>query len=327
MFLGAKSIVGLAWQNSYGVAPSVSSVMFIPVLSENIDPVIPPLYSNEFDGVLEEGKNVEQGASTIPGDIQVNVGPITLGQILKAALGDPTTTIVGSSYQHVFVPRSGDFDLNSAQRPFGIFKSWSGVNSAELMYDMACATLELSVAAGELLKCKAGFVGGKQSYVAPQVPSYPAGRRMPWDVASVQVGSGAGLAAHPEIKQLTITMDNGVEAKHTLAGIQYPSRNERTGFRKLTIGGTMLFESLLEYDAFIGQSERVFIATFVSKDTIMTNTRNILRIDAPSLRYKEFKRPSGGPGRIECQFTADMVYNAGSGHAFKVTLTNTYAAY
>lgn len=327
MFLGAKSVVGLAWQNSYSVAPSVSSVMFLPILGESIDPNIPQLYPNDFTGVLEEAHEVEQGASSIGGDITLNAGPITLGQLLKAAIGDPTTTAAGSCFQHVFVPRSGDFDLQSAQRPFGIFKSWAGVGSAELFYDMNLNTLELSVAQGELLKVKAGFVGGKQSYVAPVVPTYPAGRRLPWDVASVQVGSGTGIAAHPEFKSLTVSIDNAVEAMHTLSGLQYPARNARTGFRKLSISGTLLFDSLLEYDAFVNQTERLFVATFVSKDTIMTNTRNILRIDAPSLRYKEVKKPTGGPGRIELQVSADAVYNAGSGHAFKATLTNTYTAY
>lgn len=327
MYNGLKAIVGLAAQNSYGTAPAVGSYMFLPILSESIDLTIPPLYPNDFTGILEEAKEVEQGAGSIGGDITLNAGPITLGQILKAAIGDPATAISGSSYQHTFVPRSGDYQLESAQRPFAIFKSWSGVGSAEVYSDMALNTLELSVAQGELLKVKAGFIGGKQGYAAPQVPSYPAGRRIPWDVASIQVGSSTGMAAHPEFKSLTVTVDNALEAMHTLSGLQYPSRIARTGFRKLSISGTLLFESLLECDAFLNQSERIFIATFVSKDTIMTNTRNILRIDVPSLRYKELKKPTGGPGRIELQVSADAVYNAGSGHAFKATLSNTYAAY
>lgn len=327
MYNGLKAVVGLAAQNSYGTAPAVGSLMFLPILSETIDPNIPPLYPNDFTGVLEEAHEVEQGASTIAGDLTLNAGPITLGQLLKAAIGDPTTAVAGSSYQHTFVPRSGDFDIYSAQRPFAIYKGWSGVNTAELFYDMALNTLELSVAAGELLKVKGGFVGGKQSDVAPIVPSYPAGRRIPWDVASIQVGSSTGMAAHPEFRSLTVTIDNGIEAKHTLSGLQYPARNERTAFRKISIAGTLLFDSRLEYDAFINQTERRFIATFVSKDTIMTNTRNVLQIDIPSLRYKEGKKPTGGPGRIELQVSGDAVYNSGSGHAFKVTLSNTYAAY
>lgn len=324
---GIKAIIGLAAQNSYGTAPSVSSYMFLPILSESLDPDLPPLYPNDMTGVIEEAHEVEQGASRIGGDVVLNAGPITLGQLLKAAIGDPTTTIQGSSQQHVFVPRSGDFDIFAGQRPFAIFKSWSGVNTAEIYANMALNTLELSVAAGELLKLKGGFVGGTPSDAAPQVPTFPAGRRIPWDVASVQVGSGTGMAAHPEIKSMTITIDNAIEAQHTLGGSLFPTRLARTGFRKLKIAGTMIFDSRLEFDAFQAQTERIFIATFVSKDIIMTNTRNILRLDAPSMRYTEFKKPTGGPGRVEVQFNADAVYNAGSGHAFKATLANTYTAY
>lgn len=328
MFNGMKATVGLAFQNSYGTAPSVSSVMFLPILGETIDPVVPPLYPNDFTHVLEEAHEVEMGAESIAGDITLNAGPITLGALLKAALGDPTSAIAGSSYQHTFVPRSGDFDIYTANRPLAVFKGWAGVNSSELFYDMNLNTLELSVAQGELLKVKAGFVGGKQSYVAPQpAPTFPAGRRLPWDVASIQVGSGSGIAAHPEFRSFALQIDNGIEPMHTLAGQTEPARNARNGFRKISISGTMLFDNLLEYDAFLAHTERVFIATFVSKDTIMTNTRNTLRIDIPSLRYKELKKPTAGPGRIEVQVSGDAVYNAGSGHALRVILANTYAAY
>lgn len=328
MHLGLKAVIGLAAQNSYGTAANVSSYMYIPILGETLDPALPPLYPNDFTGVLEEGHEVEQGASNIGGDLTVNFGPISAGHLLKAALGDPTSAIAGSSYQHTFLPRSGDFDVLSAQRPYSIFKGWSGVNTAEIYSDMNLNTLEFAIAAGELLKLKAGWVGGKRADAAPvNAPSYPAGRRIPWDVASIQVGSGTGMAAHPEFKSLAIALDNAVEAQHTLGGSQWPTRNTRTGFRKITVSGTLLFDNRLEYDEFIAQTERPFIATFVSKDTIMTNTRNILRLDIPSLRYKEFKKPTGGPGRIELQVTADAVYNSGSGHAFKATLSNTWAAY
>lgn len=328
MFNGMKATVGLAHQNSFGTIAAANSVMFLPILSENIDQTIPPLYPNDFTGVMEEAHEVEEGANMVGGDISLNAGPITLGHLLKAMLGDETVSIQGSSYQHVFVPRSGDFDIYTAQRPVSIFKSWAGVNSAEIYYDMAMNTMELSVTAGELLKVKCGFVGGKQSYAAPQAaPTYPAGRRLPWDVTSIQVGSGTGVAAHPEFKAFALTMDNGIAAEHTLAGSTDPARIARTGFRKFSISGTMLFDSLLEYDTFIQQQERLAIITFVSKDTIMTNTRNTLRIDIPSLRYKEVKKPTGGPGRVEVQVAGDCVYNAGSGNALKVTLTNTYAAY
>lgn len=327
MTLGVKGIIGVAHQNSFGTAPSVSSVMYLPFLSESIGLQVPPLYNNDFDGVIEEASEVEEGPRTIGGDLTLNAGPITLGQLLKSALGDPTTTVAGSSYQHVFVPRSGDFDIYSAQRPCAIVKTWAGVNTAELLYNMALGTLELSCAAGELLKVKAGFVGGVQSYIAPPTVSYPAGRRVPWDVASIQVGSSTGIAARNNWRNFTVTVDNALEAKHNLANTQYPARIERTGFRKIAISGTMVFDDLLEYDAFLAQSERRLIISFVSKDTIMTNTRNLMTISIPSFRFKEFKKDTAGPGRIEAQFSGDAVYNSGSGHAFQFTLANTYAAY
>ena len=325
--IGMKAQFGVAMQNSYGTPVAATSAMFIPILSEGIEVAIPPLYPNDFTGVLEEAHEVEEGAKTIAGDITFNAGPITLGQILKGALGDPTTAIAGSSYTHIFVPRSGDYQLESAQRPISVYKTWAGVGSCEQFSDMAIATLELSVAKGELLKCKAGFIGGKQAYVAPPSVVFPAGRRIPWDVASIQVGSGTGLAAHPEFDNFTLTLDNGIEVAHTLANTQWPSRIIRSGFRKINISGTLFFASLLEYDAFLGNTEKACIVTFVSKDTIMTNTKNVLRYDIPALRYKEVKKPTGGPGRIQVQISADAVYHAGSAGALKVTLANTYAAY
>lgn len=327
MYNGMKAEFGIAMQNSFGTAPDVGSVMYLPILGESLDIELPPLYPDDFDGVLEQAKNVEQGPMTIGGDLSINVGPITLGQVLKAAINDPTSTLTGSCYSHVFIPRSGDFDIYAAQRPCATVKTWDGVNSAEMFYDLNVSQLELSCAQGELLKAKAVFVGGKRTYIAPVTPSYPAGRRVPWDVASIQVGSSTGMAAHPNWRNLTITLDNAIEAKHLLNGSQSPARIERTGFRTIKVAGTMLFDNLLDYDVFIAQTERAFIATFHGKETVMTNTRNILQVNIPALRYTEFKRPTAGPGRIEVNFAADAVYHAGSGHAFKFTLANTYVAY
>ena len=329
MILGAKAVVGLALQNSFGTAPSANSYMNLPVLSESLDPAIPSLYPSDMTGVLEESHETEQGASTIGGDLVINVAPIQIGQLLAAALNAPVTAIAGSCYQHTFTPRSGDFDIFAAQRPCALIKGWAGPTtfSAEVFYDMALSALELSCAAGELMKCKAAFIGGERTAIAIPTPSFPAGRRLTWDVASLQVGSGTGLAAHPNWESLTLTLDNGIEAKHVMDGSQWPGRIERSGWRKISLNGTFIFDSQLEYDAFTAQSQRAFIAFFTGKEVIMTNTRPTLRIDIPALRYKEFKRPTGGPGRIKAQFSADADYHVGSAGALKITLANTYAAY
>lgn len=320
---GQTTDIGIALQNSWGAA-NVSSLHWIPFLSEGLGLNIPPLISQANRGVYDEGDHYE-GARTIDGDLSVETQPIMIGALLAAYFGSPTSTKASSAdvYDHVFEPPTSDYDTTyCAKRPITIVKNFD-VGSAEQFSDLNASTLELSINNGEFLQATVGFVGGHFQQIAPIIPAFPTGKRWTWDQTSVSIGG----AANADVTQLTVSLEEGIEAQHTLSGSSYPSRIKRTGFRVTNISGTLKFDSQDEFQEFLGQSERELDVTLTGNTAISSGYTNVLRIQAPLFRHTEFKPAAGGPGQIEASFTSKGVYSVTSGTAVRITLTNTQTAY
>jgi len=320
---GQLTDVGIALQNSWGTA-NVSSLHWVPYLSEGIGLNIPPLISQANRGVFDEGDHYA-GARSIDGDLSVEAQPIMIGALLAAFFGRPTSTKASSAdvYDHVFLPPTSDFDTTyCAKQPVTILKNFE-VGSAEQFSDLNASTLELSVNNGEFLQATVGFVGGHFQQIAPVTPSFPVGKRWTWDQTSVSVGG----AATCDVSQLSLSLDESIEAQHTLCGSSYPSRIKRTGFRMTNISGTLKFDSQDEFQQFLSQSERELDVTLTGTTAISSGYTNVLRLQVPLLRHTEFKPAAGGPGEIEVSFSSKGVYSVDSGTAVRITLTNTQTAY
>ena len=318
---GNMSNIGISFQNS-GYASLTNSVYWAEILDEDISVDKPPLVSQGMRGIYDEGAHYE-GANTIGGTINMEAHPITLGAFLKAAMGAPTTVTSAAVYTHAFKPRTSEFDGRFAGHPMTIHKHLDDSGSATLFYDMVCNNIEIGVNNGELVMSKFGFVGGRYTQVAALTASYPTGKQWTWDQSSVQLGG----AAISEIKQLTVVVDEAMEASGTLAGTKFPTRVKRTGFRTVTINGTMTFDDQTEYQQFLSQSERNLTAMFVGNTEIQSGYYNQLEIIVPLNRHTEYKPTVGGPGEIEVSFTSKGVYSTTSGTALQLNLRNTQAAY
>jgi len=320
MSYGQKSRLGISFQDSYGTALQ-DSVYWIPKLSEDVGLMIPPLVEQNLRGVLDEGAHYA-GPKTAAGTISMEAAPIPLGVMLQAAMGAPSTVNSGSLYTHTFKPRTSDWDEYTANAPLTVEK-YMDTGSSNLFYDMCANTLELRIAQGEFMQATLGLVGGKFSQQAATAASYPAVPLWTWDVTSVSVGG----TAKGEIMDATISMEESIEAQHTLNNSVYPSRNKRTGFRVLNVSGTLKFDNATEYQEFLDQSERELIAHFEGTTAVQSGYNNSLTIKVPLLRHVEFKPAAGGPGELEVGFTSKGVYSATSATALQVILANGQAAY
>lgn len=320
---GQTTDIGIALQNSWGTA-NVSSLHWVPYVSEGLGLNIPPLIDQSLKGVFDEGDHYA-GPRTIDGDLSVAAKPIPLGQMLATFFNSPTSTKADSAdiYTHVYIPSTADYDTTyAAKRPVTIVKNLD-VGSAMQFSDLNANTLELSINNGELLNAMVGFVGGHFQQVAAITPSFSTGKNWTWDQTSVDIAG----SANGDVGQLSVTITENVEAQHTLSGSSYPSRIKRTGFRTTEMSGTLKFEDQTEYQAFLNQSERKLDVTLTGNVEVSSGHYNSLRIEAPLLRHTEFKPVSGGPGQIEVSFSSKGVYSPDSGHALKVTLVNTQTAY
>lgn len=320
---GQTTDLGIALQNSWGT-PNVSSLYWLPFNSEGIGLNIPPLISQANRGVFDEGDHYA-GPRSVDGDLSVEAQPIAIGALLAAFFGSPVSTKADSAavYDHVYQPPTSDYDTTySAKRPVTIVKNLE-VGSAEQFSDLNAATLELAINNGEFLMATVGFVGGHFQQVAPITPSFPVGKRWTWDQTSVSLAG----SANGNVSQLSLALDESIEAQHTLSGSSYPSRVKRTGFRMTNVSGTMKFDDQDEYQQFLAQSERELDVTLTGAVEVSSGYYNALRLQVPLLRHTEFKPVAGGPGEIEVSFSSKGVYSVASGTAVRVTLTNTQTAY
>lgn len=328
MAYGQKANVGLIFQNSYGYhvdssrVGNVNSIHFIPFLSESLNLKKPPLYSQNIRGVFDEGDTYE-GANMVEGSIEAEAQPIAVGAMLKSIFNLESSTLVDSVYQHLFRPRTADFDENCANNPVTGYV-YLDTGSAMLYPDITGAVLEIGIANGEFLNMKVDYVGGNFIQNAAVAASLPTGKRWTWDVASVSFG-GTGV---DEIVNLTITIDDGsLEASHTVNNSLYPSRIKRTDWRTIAIDGTLKFDNQDEYQEFIGQTERELLLNFKGKTTIASGYTEDVLIQLPLMRYEASEPEAGGPGEIEMSITARGKYSVTSATGIQITLTNTQAAY
>ena len=321
MSYSQKSHVAIAFQNSYGTA-NVASLHHIQVIEENVGLDIPPLVDMSNKGIFDEGDGY-QGPKGVSGDMTINAKSIPLGVLLRGAMGAASVTATSSSFAHSFKPRTTDFDDLSAEDPLTYFKYTDDGGSAQLFYDLNIGTLELGATNGEFVTAKATFIGGSFSQNADIAASYNTGKRFTWDNSSVQLNGSAAA----NFRQLTITLDNALEAMHTLSNSKFPSRVKRTGERTIEVAGTVIFDDQTEYQHFIDSDEIPLVVSFAGPVDVGSGGPDEIVIDMPALRLSEFKPPIGGPGKIEVSFTGNAKYLSTSATAIEITLTNTVATY
>lgn len=322
MGYGQNSKIGISFQDSYGPGNALqNSIFWVPNLSESINVDKPPLIEQNLRGVFDEGAH-HDGLNTIVGTLEVEASAIPVGVMMKSVLGNPATVASGTFFTHTFKPRTADFDDLCANVPITIEK-FTDVGSADLYSNMTGTMLTLSIANGEFVKCAVDFVGGDVTQQVDTAESFPTDKLWTWDATSVSIGG----VAKPEIMDMTLTLNENLEAMGTLDATKTPSRIKRTGFRVLEIAGTLKFDNALEYDEFLLQSERELIVHFEGVTGVSSGFNEALTIKTPLLRHVDFKPAAGGPGEIEVGFSSKGVYSVSSATAIEIVLRNTQSGY
>jgi hypothetical protein len=309
--------LGITMQQSYGTAYT-TGMKFLPFISESLNEDIPPITHEGINGRYDEGDDYE-GAHAIAGDINFEVDPCMIGYFIKGFCGANSyeiTTVTSYYYQHEFMPDPTDFDSMAAAPPVTL-EVYRDAGSAFQYYDCIINTLSFQFANSQLVKCTTGVIGGNFTKAAKQTASYEPFSEFTWDQTSISISA----AAIDEIQDLTITLNNNLEATYTLDGTKFPNRIKRSGRRTIEISGTLLFVSQAEADIFRAQTERRMVVH-------TKQGSNQIEMDIPSMRYRAFPVNIGGPGQIGVGFTAAAKYNAGSGTAIQfITKVTSLASY
>lgn len=321
MSYGSKSHVAICFQNSWDVV-NTSSLHHLQHLEESVGANIPPLIDESARGVFDEGDGYG-GARTVDGDLSINAKSIPLGVMFKAMFGNPTTVTSNTMYTHTFKPATADFDKYSAGIPFTYLKHLNDAGSAHLFYNLNATTLELGCTNGEFMTARMSVVGGSIQQIADIAASYPSGKRFTWDSSSLQLSG----TANADFRNLTITINENIEAMHTINNSAYPSRCKRTAQRTIEVAGTYIFDDQVEYQKFLDQSEQAMVLSFNGPSEIASGYTDQVILNLPALRYTELKPVAGNTGKIEVSVTGSGKYLTTSATALEVTLRNLQDAY
>ncbi len=93
---GSRGYIGYKKEVNWGIDPNGNPTAFFPFISENLTPKIPDLLSAAQRGLLDEPKSY-QGEKSFGGDLLVEVHPVSIGHILRSALGAPAGGVLAGS--------------------------------------------------------------------------------------------------------------------------------------------------------------------------------------------------------------------------------------
>lgn len=320
MGYGLTGHVGISFQTSMGTV-NASSYHWIPVINESITLSKNPIVSEGMRGRFESGDSWE-GVNAVAGDIVTEVHPILVGKFLKAWFAQSSGALVTSHYDHTFNPRQVDWDTLCAVPPFTLEK-YLAVGSAHQYRDCVVDQLSFEIAQGALIKMTASIIGGGyMTTVVKSTPTYLTGSEFTWDQCSLSI-AGAGV---DEIRDLTITFANNLEAYGTLNNTKYANRIKRGGFRTVEIGGTIFHEDDTHFTSFRNQTAQAMVLT-IRGGECGSGYYNTLKFDFPRVKFREYPAALSGPTELEVGFTGDAYYHADSATMVTVTLTNTHTAY
>lgn len=319
---GHDAVIGIAMQNSFGTIAAVGSIHQIPVLNEEFGLDQEELISQNLNGRLDEGDSYS-GKRQYGGQLEMEAQPKALGVLLTASVNDATAATSGSVRTYTFIPRTGDWDRYSPNRPFSYYKYLAEAGSAQMFYDLCGAKFELQLSEGGFLIARMGGVGGKTSAVASQALTVDGGRRWPWNQASLSLnGSAVGV-----ISDFSLVHDEGINPKWFLDGQREAGRLRREQKRTVRVSGTLLFESQAELDNYKAETLQPLVLTLQDTSTaIQSGYYHQIRISIPSFKWTKWPTPIRGATALEVNFEGRAVYNAGSGHSVQYVLQNSHAS-
>jgi hypothetical protein len=317
---GDLGFLGMSFQNSWGTA-NVTSLDFFPIVSENITHEIDQIITQTLQARFEEGPTYA-GIENIKGDVVMELHPIHAGKLLKAWCGQESVTLVGSVYNHSFIPRQSDWDEYAALPPVTLEIFRDNGSSSYLFYDLQVDGLTIEISNGQVWRTTMSVLGGKFKKQAKSTPTYAAGSGYPWDVTSMQLGG----AANDDHTKLTLKCSNKLKQVYTLDGTRTANRIKRGDKRTVDINGTAIYYDDTEADKFRAQTTQALKLN--AKGQSLTTSQNAdFGIMVPQMRYTSYPANISGPGMIEVGFGGAAKYDTTSNYLIEFTLQNTKAAY
>ncbi len=322
---GQDSKVGIAFQNSHGtVVSDVNSFYAMPFLSENVTPDVPELLSLNMEGRFDEGE-AYSGARNVAGTISNEAQPITVGVLMKACFGDPTTvsnsTALGEFWTHTFKPRTSDFDTNAVNNPMTMYKNLADGGQVPIYQDLIATRFEASVSNGEFLQASVNFTGGVvgTKITSDALGTEASGKKWTWDVTSIELGG----SANTDFADVTVIVDEQASPRWVLKTSRDPDRVKRDAKRQVRINGTVKFTDQTEYDLFLAGTTQQLKMTMTGTEEVRSGYYHTFGVDVPAFKYLAYPVEFSDPAELQVAFEGKGDYHTGSGTSIAFTLVTT----
>lgn len=327
MTLQADRHFGLAKETTWGTA--VAATDFVPILSESFEHTIEQLDDDAIKAVLDR-QDVFEGLNSVAGSVEVHVRPNSIGHLLRAVLGAPTTTQPDATnastvYLHTYTPTQTAFADTTPLPPytFEINRGISGSNTIQVV-GAVCNNLTLDFSSDQkLLHCTSDWLAKNTSLIAKTSPSYETPDPFNWSQGVIKIAT----VANNLMESCSITINNNLEGVTTLNNTELISRIARTDLRSIAIEFTMDMQDTTEYTNFINQTEQALQITFTG--AVAGGAVNFqLIIDIPVFRPESYSWVmNSATGRISASIAGAGLYSTSDTHSIKMRLFNTKSSY
>lgn len=315
MGIGIRGYVEFKEQSAFGT-PDETSMISIPILSESLTRPVSPLESEVIRANILKKKPIKKGPQEATGDISVEAHPDLIVYFLKAICGQVSTTGAEAPWVHVCKPVSTDFSSACPVPPHTIALH-RDAGDYPLYSDLVANTMTIEIANGEISKSTISFLGGKEGTTTVKSPTYPTtDTEYTWNQVTVTLNS----VDVTDVINITVTINNNIEARHTLSGSLYPSKVKRTGYPTVEISGSMIIENQDEYDNYVAQTRQPLIIEAI-------NGTDKLKIEIPNMVYTDFPNNIGGMGSNDTSFTAIAEHDDTLTNLIAITATNGTETY
>ncbi len=294
--IGQLGAVGLALESTWGLPAAPST--YLEVAHADIRPLVGYEIPASVRGTRAR-RRVRAGAMLCSGALSFDASADGIGELLKAAFGTVSTTLVASSgtaavYEHAFTRCDTTF-LPSLT----VEQNLGGLTSRQVA-GVRVNQLTLSLAPGRTLMADADCRGRDEALISPTSPSYPSDEPLHHNGFTAEIGGDP----NSEVEEFLLRFSNDLVDDVWTAGGEGKLGKLPAG--AFSVGGrfTMSFESVEAHETFTS-GDPTSLCFRISGPSLVDTWGYGLEIELPRVRYFSADAPLV-PGRL----TYDIAFEA-----------------
>lgn len=329
MSYGAQVKFGIARQVTGGTAVTVAtSYHGFAFVSHDIGLEKDEAISANLTGRFSQGA-VYDGINRVLGTVEFEMTPRNMHAAFAAAVNYQPASVTSAALRTLtFLCNTVDYDSTYVKPPFSVYSQFTDAASAEQFFDVQFGQLEMQITNGQFLRGRLTANGGARTPTGTGSASVVAdaadvGVLYPWNVCSITFG-GTAVGA---LSDLTVTLNENVDALYTNNASLNPFKYTRTGFREVTVAGTLYLVDRSLFNDFVAGTQRRLLVTLMNTRTaIQSGYFNQVVIDVPQLKLTQFKLPVSGVGEVSVPFQGRGVLDPTSNYELQITTITTWIA-